>query len=76
MILLRGHVARVHPTAKSPFAPFAGTNPGSAPNFRVARDPGLITTCRRIHVNYPTVSKTAIAERTLFRNEGRNFQRL
>ena len=39
MILVLGHVARVHPTANSSFVPFAGTNPGSAPNFPVARHP-------------------------------------
>ena len=31
MILVLGHVARVHPTANSPLCCFAGTNPGSAP---------------------------------------------
>jgi len=42
MILVLGHVAHVHRTANSPFVPFTGTNPGSAPNFSVARHPPVI----------------------------------
>jgi len=39
MILLCGHIARVHPTATRRLVAAAseGTSPGSAPNFRVAR---------------------------------------
>ena len=53
MILVLGHVARVHPTANSLSVPFAGTNPESAPNFPVTRHPAKtlreppLPACRR-----------------------------
>jgi hypothetical protein len=39
MILLCGHIARVHPTTNSPFRRLQVRIRGAHPNFRIARQP-------------------------------------